>query len=92
MFLPDIFTSISEFFSVFFFSKFPTKNPIKMLGHGAFKQEAHNDEKQKYFFSLSHTLFLSHIDVSYAAVIYSKTHLLSFDMIAQCLWYFGDVC
>ena len=32
---------------------FPVRKPIKMLMYGAFRYDAHGDDKQKYFFSLS---------------------------------------
>ena len=46
LFQTNIFPDISDFWSVL---GFPTKKPIKMLGHGAFTYDVHTDEKQKYF-------------------------------------------
>ena len=34
------------------FFKFPSKKPIKSLGHGAFRYDAHGDEKQTIFLAL----------------------------------------
>ena len=63
------FSYVPDILIIWVFFKFPTKKPIKVLGHGAFRYDAHGDEKQKTFLA-KQTMEDAYVDVRHPSAIY----------------------